>query len=130
MEFFGIIEFAIGAYVIYCAISGKGKIYENENLKKDCKEIYHKRIRQACYLLGPLILATGIVDMVNIARDNVFLNYLFYTLFGLTLAMLAILFVITAKYTDRKKAREKKQSASNGALPNAAFDFDADEKNK
>lgn len=130
MEFFGIIEFAIGAYVIYCAITGKGKIYENENLKKDCKEIYHKRVRQACCLLGPLIFATGIVDMINIARDNVFLNYLFYALFGLTLVTLVILFAITFKYTDRKKAKEKRQSASNGALPNSAFNFDADDESK
>ena len=124
---FGIFEIGVGVYLLYGAISGKGQMFQTENIKKDKVEAYKKAVRRVSFILGPLMVIMGAVDVAYTANPLPALRIALYTLLGLTFAGVVTLVVIALRMTDRtKKASDKPEKSS---VPNAAFDFDeANEK--
>ena len=65
-QLFDLFEIIAGVYMLYCAITGKGSIYKNENLKKGVEEKYKKYVRWFCLYGGLLAVATGVLDYFRI----------------------------------------------------------------
>ena len=123
-SFFSMINLAIGAYLLYCAITGSGYYYRNENVKKGMEALYKKRLRIMGFILGPILLAQAAVEYLFPGNQTaVVANYVLY---GLSLVAMIFLFVFTFKMTDRTKARTQAGKGSAGA-PRSAFEFDEEE---
>ena len=56
------------------------------------------------------------------------LRVLSYVLMGLTIVLIALLFVVIHKFTDKEKAAKARTYASGNVMPKGAFNFDDDEK--
>ena len=57
------------------------------------------------------------------------LRVLSYVFMGLTIVLIALLFVVIRKFTDKEKEAKARTYASGNAMPSSAFHFDEDEKN-
>lgn len=126
-DMLGMFEAALGAYILYCAITGKGQLYKNDKIKKGMEKQYFKSMRNISWALGPAMLITGVVDMSNADRQNPVLNIAFGVLMGLTFILIAVMFVMSYRMTDRTKVAQAKQKGEQ-PLSRAAFEFDEDDK--
>lgn len=126
---FVIFEVGLGVYILYGAIMKSGQMFKNENIKKGMEEQYRKLIRLFSFILGPLMVALGVVDYFNIRSGNGGWNIPLIVLWGLTFIGMVFLFVFALRMTDRSK---KQQSAGRPRgekpAPRAAFEFDEEEK--
>ena len=66
LDFMSLFEVLIGAYLIYAAVTNKGRIYVNENLIKGKEEEYHRMIRRLCTVGGPLCLLDVLFDYLKL----------------------------------------------------------------
>lgn len=112
---------ATGVYLLFGAITGKGKIYENQNLKKGQEERYHKILRTSLFVLSILSILNAVSTLLNWNK------YISLALFILLMISLVILFVFTFRMTDRNKQPEVPQPKSK---KHPAFDFDDDDDKK
>ncbi len=55
-SFFNIIMLAISLYVLYAGIVGKGRLYQADNIKEECKEKFHSILRKVFIGLGVVML--------------------------------------------------------------------------
>jgi hypothetical protein len=62
----GLVEAILGVYMLYAAVTGKGKIYENENLVKGKEAEYYKLMRVFCSIGGPLALLNFLFDYLKL----------------------------------------------------------------
>lgn len=62
------------------------------------------------------------------ALSPTLLRVLSYVFMGLTIVLIALLFVVIHKFTDKEKAAKARSYASGSAMPKGAFNFDDDEK--
>ncbi len=53
---------AIGAYVLYCAFTGKGQVYKNE-YPAEIQDSVKRMTKILCYYEGPVLIASGIFDL-------------------------------------------------------------------
>ncbi|MFA5675215.1 MAG: hypothetical protein WDA65_01720 [Christensenellales bacterium] len=60
-----IITIAIGAFALFSAITGKGPAFNN-NYPKEMKEDADKMLRIACWIAGPILLASGILEYIGV----------------------------------------------------------------
>lgn len=123
----GMFELALGAYIFYCAVTGKGQLYTNENIKKGLERQYKQSMRNISWALGPVMLATGAIDMLNAERQIPALSIAFWVLFFLSFLLIAAMFTVSFRMTDREKAAQSKQKGQQ-PLPHSAFDFDEHDK--
>lgn len=124
-DLFGLMELAAGAYLSFSAISGKGHVFRNEAVKKGMEQTYKKRIRLLSALLGPVLLALGIVDLISGDQTGGTLFTVSIVLYCIGLVLLGILVGISIAMTDRKKQKQtSKVTAKSDAMPHSAFDFD------
>ncbi len=126
---FVIFEVGLGVYILYGAVMKTGQMFKNENIKKGMEEQYRNMVRLFSFILGPLMIALGVVDYLNASSGNGSWNIPLIILWGLTLVGIVLLFVFTLRMTDRSK---KNQSAGRPRgekpAPRAAFEFDEEEK--
>ena len=127
-SFIGMFQIAIGVYLLYGGITGKGQMYNDENIKSEMKEKYRKTVRISCNILGLLIVLTGVLDMLhfNVAEDmQPMLNIASYITWGITMAGIITLFILVYRMGDRTK---KNRRPGEAPAPRAAFEFDEEEK--
>lgn len=141
-ELFSLFQVLIGAYLLYCGVTGKGKIYENTSIKEGMEARYKKHMRIMSLILAPLMLAQAALDYFVLAKEEVIegaeqalsaARIGGWVLWGLTLVALVFLFIFSIKMTDRTKpaATGKNGAAPKSGAPRAAFFFDdEDEKDK
>ncbi len=129
-NFFGLFELIIGVYLIYGAITGKGQLYRNEHVKKGQEALYKKRVRQISAVLGPIMLAEGVIDYILHAQEaGGALRVLSLVLWGLALTGIGVLFVVSLRLTDRSKTgSQAKQTQQRPAAPRSAFEFDDEDE--
>lgn len=126
---FVIFEVGLGVYILYGAIMKSGQMFKNENIKKGMEEQYRKLIRLFSFILGPLMIATGVVDYLNTRSGNASWNIPLIVLWGLTFIGMVFLFVFALRMTDRsKKSQSAGKSRGEKPAPRAAFEFDEEEK--
>lgn len=118
------IQIAIGIYMGFYAIRGKGKIYENEFVKEGMEEKYRKTIRLWLAIISPLIIIVGTLGILGYNDGT--LTSPAMILWILTMVCFVLLLVQTSRLTDRTKA---KAASAAPAKPrrNPAFDFDDEE---
>ncbi|MDL2234975.1 hypothetical protein LJC07_02335 [Christensenellaceae bacterium OttesenSCG-928-L17] len=118
----------IGAYLLYCAITGKGKLYENDNVKEGMEQTYKKRMRQFAWALGPLMIAQCVLDWQGGVQENAAMTTAGHVVFGLVIVGVVAMLVISARMTDRTKAKTAATGTAEAGKKHAAFDFDNDEE--
>lgn len=125
---FGVFEIGVGVYLLYGAFTGKGQMYQTDNIKKDKVDEYKKAVRLMCFILGPMLAALGAVDTINAQNPSSILRIISIVLMVLTFIGVAVLFVIAFRMTDRSKPAKAKKGHE--SAPAAAFEFDDEDKPK
>ena len=126
---FVMFEVGLGVYILYGAVTKSGQMFKNENIKKGMEEQYRHFMRIMSFILGPLMIALGVFDYLNIRSGNGGWSIPLYVLWGLTLVGIALLFIITLRMTERSKQQQSAGKPNgNKPAPHAAFDFDEEEK--
>lgn len=63
MQFMSAFDLFIACYVLYYAVKGDGKVYENE-YPKEMKEAYRKLMRSFCWILGIGMLPLSVCQYI------------------------------------------------------------------
>lgn len=61
-SFFNIIMLAISLYVLYAGIVGKGRLYQADNIKEECKERFHSLMRKMFLGLGVVMVIMSVCN--------------------------------------------------------------------
>ncbi len=93
---------AIGAYVAYAAIAGKGKAYENE-YPQEIKESVYKLNRLMYATVGPIMVVLGVLELLGVPYVN-WISIIF--VFAIIVTYLIIFYSRYGKVL--KEARKKK----------------------
>ncbi len=117
------------------AVMNKGQIYTTNNVKKGMEEKYKKTMRILCFVLGPLMLATGLIDMNASTVDpttgmsvlDPTMRTISMVLWIVSMIVIGIMFVSALRMTDREKAK-KNRTNNQPPAPRSAFEFDDDDK--
>jgi len=131
MEPFGLMtlfELFIAVYLLYSAVKGDGKLYENEYLNCS-REEYVKGMRILALITGLLMLASSGLELLNVVDP---VSALGIILWVLTFICIVLMMVYSSKKTDRAAAKADRPTAqSHPEKPHdplrAAFVFDDEE---
>ena len=118
----------IGVYLIYAAIVGRGKLYENEYL--NCpREQYVKGLRILAAISGVLLTVSNLLEYLGVIAYG---SPIAIALWALGFASLIVMMVYSPKKTDGKAAAAGHKTAASAEKKDydplrAAFVFDDDE---
>ena len=126
VSLFDIVMFVIGLYLLYSAISGRGRIFDAEFVKEGMEAKHKKAMRISCLAAAVIMIAAGVVSALDGFGK---LQTVSMVLFGLLCAVFVAAIIWTGKYVDKNAKREAQQQPGGGVLraPKAAFEFDDDE---
>lgn len=109
-----------GIYMLVSAITGRGSMYKNENIKEGKEMVFKKTIRVCMGAVGSLLLVMGVLDLVSVRLG------IWETIIWLVgIAILVFMMIFTNRMTDKEKF---KSSLSRKPDISAAFEFDEEEK--
>lgn len=116
-----------GLYLLYSAIVGKGKLYNNDFIKEGMEQKHKTIVRITALVIGVLMLAT-----VAIAFLDKYGAYRLATaiIFGVILVVFITATVLLRRCTDqeaKRKAMTDRYAGTAGKNPAAAFIFDENE---
>jgi len=118
-SFFAMFELAIGVYLLYAAAVGRGKIYENENLKIP-REQYVRVMRKLCAVTGSLLTLSNLLILLGVIPE---MSGMGMVLWALGLASIIVMAVYSARSSDRNAPRGGQGAKKEDRL-RAAFEFD------
>lgn len=127
-DIFALFSLIIGVYLIYAAIAGKGKLYENEYL--NCpREQYVKGLRILAAISGVLLTVSNLLEYLGIIGYG---SPLAIALWAVGFIILIVMMVYSSKKTDRKAAAAGHKTAEAAGKKDydplrAAFVFDDEE---
>ena len=98
MDFMLYFNIFIGVYLLYYAIKGTGKIYENE-YPKEVKEAHAKFLRKFCWIVGIAMIALTVLEL-NF-RELTFLAWIEISFVGAAVVFYVI--VAHIKFKQKKK---------------------------
>lgn len=126
VSLFDIVMFVIGLYLLYSAISGRGRIFDAEFVKEGMEAKHKKAMRISCLAAAVIMIAAGVVSALDGFGK---LQTVSMILFGLLCAVFVAAIIWTGKYVDKNAKREAQQQPGGGTrrAPKAAFEFDDDE---
>ena len=126
VSLFDIVMFVIGLYLLYSAISGRGRIFDAEFVKEGMEAKHKKAMRISCLAAAVIMIAAGVVSALDGFGK---LQTVSMILFGLLCAVFVAAIIWTGKYVDKNAKREAQQQPGGGVprAPKAAFEFDDDE---
>lgn len=126
VSLFDIVMFVIGLYLLYSAISGRGRIFDAEFVKEGMEAKHKKAMRISCLAAAVIMIAAGVVSALDGFGK---LQTVSMILFGLLCAVFVAAIIWTGKYVDKNAKREAQQQPGGGIprAPKAAFEFDDDE---
>lgn len=125
VSLFDIVMFVIGLYLLYSAVSGRGRIFDAEFVKEGMETKHKKAMRISCLAASIIMIAAGVVSALDGYGK---LQTVSMILFGLLCAVFIAAIVWTGKYINKDAKREAQQSGgSTQRAPKAAFEFDDDE---
>lgn len=127
---FSLLQLLIGVYLLYCAISGRGKVLENDFLKVP-REEYVKKLRILSAVSGTILTVTSLLEYLGVIVPGSTIGWITW---GLGLASILPMMVYSSKSTDKEAARAGKptgKSAENAGAKkdplHDAFVFDEEE---
>lgn len=122
-----IIMLGIGMYLLFAAITGKGRLYENEFVKEGQEKKHKLIVRITCLVVALLMIATGVVAALDAYGKYKFISFI---LLAVMLVVFITALLLLRSCTDqkaKKEAQEKRAGGHDLHAPSAAFDFDEDE---
>ena len=66
-----LMDIAIGAYLLYAGISGKGNVYQNNRLPDEVKDDAKKLLRVITLILGAILFVSGIFEAFHLFPQNI-----------------------------------------------------------
>ncbi|MDO5110786.1 MAG: hypothetical protein Q4E65_00610 [Clostridia bacterium] len=130
MDFFNIFEIGIGLYLLYAAITGKGRYYDNEYCKVP-REQYVKVMRIFAWIVGILIMVAPVLQLTGLMAETSVWGWILWLI---NMIGIAGMLVANVKMTDRQKAKAAQSagtsSAAKGKDLSAAFEFDDEDDKK
>ncbi len=127
---FSWLQLAIGAYLLYAAITGKGKVFDNEFLKVP-REEYVKKLRILAAIAGVVLTVSSVLEMVGAVVPGSPLGWVSW---ALGLASILPMMVYSAKATDKAAAKANQRTAQSAAQKSggdplrSAFVFDEEDE--
>ena len=100
-QLFDVCVIISGVYMLYCGVTGKGSIYNNEVVKKGMEEKYRKLIRWFCLCGSIFAFATGLLDYFKIEP----IASIMFAIFTL---MIIGLVIMISRFTERKDVKRLK----------------------
>ena len=124
---FSLLQLFIGGYLLYAAVTGRGKVLENEFLKVP-REEYVKKLRIFSAISGTILSATSVLEYLGVIVPGSPLSWVTWALgFGSILPMM----IYSSKSTDKEAAKANQATARaprpTGDPLRAAFVFDDEE---
>ncbi len=110
-SFFSMFQALIGAYLLYCGITGNGQAYKAENIKEDQKPKFLKFMRLFCLCMGPIALICALLEYLSLQTPQLIIGV--YISYGLFAAGIIYALVVTAKMTDRQPRKATKKDGKN-----------------
>lgn len=108
-----------GLYMVISAVTGRGAMYKNENIKEGKEEVFKKTIRICMGAVGLLLLIMGVLDLVSVRLG------IWETIIWLVgIAILIFMMIFTNRMTDKEKF---KSTLNRKPDISAAFEFDEEE---
>lgn len=104
MQSFGLMtmfELFIGIYLIYAAIKGDGKLYENEFLNCS-REEYVSGMRKLAVLTGALMLVSSGLELAGVVDP---VSAIALILWAVSFGSIILMMVFSIKKTDREAAK-------------------------
>lgn len=131
MNFFNLFEIVLGLYLLYAAVTGKGKYYENEYCKVP-REQYVKVMRILAAIVGVLIMVAPVLQLAGVMAEN---SVWSWVLWGINMVGIGCMLVANIKMTDREKAKAAQNAPAAAKGPahdplRAAFVFDDEDEEK
>ena len=104
----GMFTLVIGLFTLYSAVTGKGPAYKADH-PKEMKESNQKLLRTFMWILSPLLIAQGAIDLTD---NN--LGWLSTTLYFVIIAILIVYGIIFFKRYGAilKKQREEEKNVN------------------
>lgn len=65
MNVMSYIQIALGAYLLYCGIANRGRIFDDQHIHKSKKEQYHRFARFFCLSYSPIAIVGGICELLG-----------------------------------------------------------------
>ena len=113
VSLFDIVMFVIGLYLLYSAISGRGRIFDAEFVKEGMEAKHKKAMRISCLAAAVIMIAAGVVSALDGFGK---LQTVSMILFGLLCAVFVAAIIWTGKYVDKNAKREAQQQPGGGAV--------------
>ncbi len=117
----------VGLYLLFCGITGKGRLYESDFIKEGKEEKHKLIVRLTCLIAAMLMIGTGVLAALDGYGKLRWINYI---LFGAMIVVFVAALLLLRSCTDREAKRKAQASGTPGhapSSPNAAFIFDDDE---
>ena len=64
-------DIAIGAYLLYAGISGKGNVYQNNRLPEEVQGEAKKLLRVITLILGAILFVSGIFEAFHLFQQEI-----------------------------------------------------------
>lgn len=119
-------DICLGAYLLYCGISGKGKLYENENIRYGDEIKHRKIIKTMSLILGPVMLCMGILEYFNSRPETNWPWLILPSMWFIVVVIIVVWFILIYRVTDRVR-KNRRPKGSTMQAPKSAFEFDETE---
>ncbi|MEG1547397.1 MAG: hypothetical protein RR232_05310 [Clostridia bacterium] len=106
-DFLNWFQIALAAYLLYCVVTGRGKLFDNKYVKGDPKK-YHVTMRILCGVSGTILLATSILELTGVVTVG---SPFYWINWGVGFASIIALLAYNLLKTDRAAAAEATKQA-------------------
>ncbi len=107
-SFFAMFQALIGAYLLYCGITGKGQAYKADNIKEDQKPKFLKFMRLFCLVMGPISLLCALLEYLAQQTPSLMIGvFIAYGLFGTGVIYALVVTYRMANRPPRKAAKKE-----------------------
>ncbi len=110
-SFFSMFQALIGAYLLYCGITGKGQAYRADNIKEDQRPKFERFMRIFCLVMGPIALLGALFEYLVAQTPSLIIGV--YISYGLFAAGIIYAIVATAKMAQRTARKASKKDGKN-----------------
>jgi len=129
MSFFNGFQVLLALYLLFQALRGKGRIFQNDYLKIP-REKYVKIMRLLCLFTGIFMLSAAVLELSGLMKTGTPLSWI---LWGLTMLGCFSFILFNVRSTDREKANAAAQGRAVPTKENpdplrAAFVFDDEDE--
>lgn len=126
---FSLLQVFIGVYLLFCAITGKGKVLENDYLKVP-REEYVKKLRILSAIAGTVLTVSSALEYAGVIVAGSTLSWIAW---GVGFASILPLMIYSSVSTDKEAAKAGQAAAAQSAAPKkdplrAAFVFDDEDE--